>query len=1531
MRRITVFKTIRTYLRDTDIPADVIQGLSVYDFRAGSVIADFVVNVLKSSGLSDEEVHQKLQEAMDRDPSLGDELGVDESTLLESPVGLPLPITTLSPPAYTRTRPPSLYLPRRARGVQESSMPKGSTLTRPPGGLLTKRTIEDRHGRVQPVDPIAVLGSTVTFNCTIRPEEDGVTARRVYWRHETETIAAEKYRALSDTISQLVLENVSPESAGRYECYVPEPTNRACGPLVGGVKLNTGYAPEEPVLDRCLSENLDLFTCWWYKGRDTLIKTEYSIVYKHYHVGNLHFRLNITAQNQLGRAESVNLVNPINYDSDHVYFPDHTVKPAPVRNLRVIGRRSTSVSLSWSNPASLSHFALLYQAWYRSEWDSTMKYVNLSQTTHGDLTDLSPFTTYDICVRAHPVQLDASTGDIIGTEGYWSDCPELLISVQTHKAPPVGTVPAWLHVTPSSHPGIRNVIVYWKELPQRDQNGVIKDYTVAVASRAENGHITQESYRLLTVSGDKRHVNLTSALQLKSDTSYVIKVYASNELGRSQDTVLQLPQDGEVPTIQASTINVNVTSPTSVTLSWQQPEETRVQLTGYIIFWMAWKSENGMYTWGEPDWQSVVDDQVLARTMAQHEVSRGLEGRTRYRFGIVLISREGFGETTVINAYTEEMAPRGQVEDLHLSTSGPTSLQLTWEPLPLEWRGGILQGYQVQYCPLVEGIGTACAEGSTKTVNITGEETASLILRGLSPFTRYTVRIAAVNRQGLGQFSDASVQITAESEGSTKTVNITGEETASLILRGLSPFTRYTVNSDVHQLVDVDTIPVYGNTNYTVRLQACTTAGCGPFSSSHSVTTPIVFVTVTLTSHPVTLSLHLSVSFSFTVCNCNLNFPSSHSVTTPIGVCNSNLNFSSSHSVTTPIAAPEAPPLPIVSEFKSSPSTVHLRPVTPAHPNGPIDHYLVSYMQKDDQGRSQPLVQRVEGTAEAVVEVDCTENKAVLYEFWVQAVNRDEEGKLLPGDPSERLERQMCLVPVVRVDGIPVAIVIPVVAGIISIILVTSLVWKNRHRVKRKLFPKVPGPVLFLEEDGPYSALYVVTATNKHEPETCDDISDFLREGGEVSLLTDGCDQLNNKDSKEARRSAPKTPLGSMSYVSRQEDSSPPSVNGVSQTPECHSPTGNLEMTSLWDVEKTPCNKDQTKSPAAYVRVVPEGEEEFYCVTGTLLDKTLPESGTPVKRKLFPKVPGPVLFLEEDGPYSALYVVTATNKHEPETCDDISDFLREGGEVSLLTDGCDQLNNKDSKEARRSAPKTPLGSMSYVSRQEDSSPPSVNGVSQTPECHSPTGNLEMTSLWDVEKTPCNKDQTKSPAAYVRVVPEGEEEFYCVTGTLLDKTLPESGTPYVTNLPSPSPNNGENVDPKPEADFYCVTGTFHDGTSPRLTGQQASPVPNVPYVTNIPSPPCSGHSVGSEPDSKEHFGYQARHSLESPCEEKEVLSSNQEGGEGCCHGDQGHHPDKELQSLNLNLDGYVQRSLPDGTSVTKMPDNVSPTFAPYTPH
>ncbi|XP_078603093.1 protein sidekick-1-like isoform X2 [Branchiostoma floridae x Branchiostoma japonicum] len=1183
---------------------------------------------------------------------------------------------------------------------------------------------EDRHGRVQPVDPIAVLGSTVTFNCTIRPEEDGVTAGRVYWRHETETIAVEKYRALSDTISQLVLENVSPESAGRYECYVPEPTNRACGPLVGGVKLNTGYAPEEPVLDRCLSENLDLFTCWWYKGRDTLIKTEYSIVYKHYadqedqecprlvvdgdyvvchfgpgtsHVGNLHFRLNITAQNQLGRAESVNLVNPINY-----------VKPAPVRNLRVIGRRSTSVSLSWSNPASLSHFALLYQAWYRSEWDSTVKYVNLSQTTHGDLTDLSPFTTYDICVRAHPVQLDTSTGDIIGTEGYWSDCPEQLISVQTHKAPPVGTVPAWLHVTPNSHPGIRNVIVYWKELPQRDQNGVIKDYTVAVASRAENGHITQESYRLLTVSGDKRHVNLTSALQLKSDTSYVIKVYASNELGRSQDTVLQLPQDGEVPTIQVSTINVNVTSPMSVTLSWQQPEETRVQLTGYIIFWMAWKSENGMYTWGEPDWQSVVDDQVLTRTMVQHEVSRGLEGRTRYRFGIVIISREGFGETTVIDAYTEEMAPRGQVEDLHLSTSGPTSLQLTWEPLPLEWRGGILQGYRVQYCPLVEGIGTACAEGSTKTVNITGEETASLILRGLSPFTRYTVRIAAVNRQGLGQFSEASVQITAESAPEDPPTDVRFSQVTARVLQltwdpprtpnGIITYYMAEVNSDVHQLVDVDTIPVYGNTNYTLRLQACTTAGCGPFSSSHSVTTPI--------------------------------------------------------------GSPEAPPLPIVSEFKSSPSTVHLRPVTPAHANGPIDHYLVSYRQKDDQGRSQPLVQRVEGTAEAVVEVDCTENKAVLYEFWVQAVNRDEEGKLLPGDPSERLERQMCL-------GIPVAIVIPVVAGIISIILVTSLVWKNRHRVKRKLFPKVPGPVLFLEEDGPYSALYVVTATNKHEPETCDDISDFLREGGEVSLLTDGCDQLDNEDSKEARRSAPKTPLGSMSYVSRQEDSSPPSVNGVSQTPECHSPTGNLEMTSLWDVEKTPCNKDQTKSPAAYVRVVPEGEEEFYCVTGTLLDKT---------------------------------------------------------------------------------------------------------------------------------------------------------------------LPESGTPYVTNLPSPSPNNGENVDPKPEADFYCVTGTFHDSTSPRLTGQQASPVPNVPYVTNIPSPPCSGHSVGSEPDSKEHFGYQARHSLESPCEEKEVLASNQEGGEGCCHGDQGRHPDNnELQSLKLNLDGYVQRSLPDGTSVTKMPDNVSPTFAPYTPH
>ncbi|KAI8495317.1 Interleukin-6 receptor subunit [Branchiostoma belcheri] len=1176
-------------------------------------------------------------------------------------------------------------------------------------------SLNDIHGRVQPVSPVALIGSTVTLNCTIHPDEDGITAHEVFWRKGTTTIPPENYHVLSDTVSQLVLQNVSQTSPGHYVCFVPEPIRQDC-PVVGGVELNVGYAPEELVLDRCLSENLDSFTCWWSRGRETLIDTEYSITYTHLsrpgleaceplevegssvvchfvssisHAGNIHFDLNVTAKNKLGSAESNNSVNPENY-----------VKPNPVRNLRVVDRRSTSVSLSWDNPAELhvSHFPVLYQARYRAEWDSpnTFKYVNLSQTTHGDLTGLNPFTTYDICVRSHPVR----------PEGYWSDCPDQPVSVQTDKAAPVGEVPAWLHVTPSRDAGIRNVVIYWKELPPRDRNGVIKDYTVTVASTLKPGQISRDSYGPFTIPGNGRHRNL-SELQLKSDTSYVIKVYASNEVGRSQDKILLLPQVGHVPAVP-STINISVTSPTSVTLSWQQPEETRVQLTGYIVFWMAWKSENQIYMWGKPDWESITDDQALSAATVQHEISRGLQGRTRYRFGIATVSREGFGEAKVVEAYTEEMVPVGQVEDLTLTTAGPTSLTLTWEPLRLEWRGGILLGYLVQYCPLVEG--AVCAEGSVRTVNVTGEETASVLLQGLSPFTRYSVRIAAVNSVGSGQFSAASVQTTAAAAPEDPPTNVRFPNVTARVLQlmwdppripnGIITYYMAQVNGEVHQLVDVDRVPVYGNTNYSVRLQACTSAGCGPFSSNHSVTTPI--------------------------------------------------------------GDPEAPPPPTVSDRKSSPSTVHLRLAPPAHPNGPIDHYLVSYTQKDSNGRTQTHVQRVEGTTEAVIEVDCAENKAVTYEFWVQAVNRDEQRGPLTGESSTRLERQMCLAPVVRVDGVPVAIVIPVVAGIISIILVTFLVWKNRHRVKRKLFPHVPGPVLFLEKDGPYSALYVVTPTSKHEPEICDDISDFLSKDGEVSLLTDGQDSLNKNEGNEARPSAPKTPLGSMSYVSRQEDSSPPS-NGISPTPEHHSPTDSLKTMSLWDAEKTPRSKDQMKTLDTYIRVVPEGDEEFYCVTGTLLEKTTPNS--------------------------------------------------------------------------------------------------------------------------------------------------------------------DNMPYVTNLPSPLPND-VNVDSNPNPD-YCVTGTLRDSTSPGPTRQQVPPASDMPYITNITTPPPSGNSVDSQPEGEEHFGYQARYSKDSPCEEKEPLIGNQ-GAEGRYHGAEGHCPDNQ-ESPKVNTDGYVRGSLPDGNYVPNMPGNASPTFAPYTPH
>ena len=88
-----------------------------------------------------------------------------------------------------------------------------------------------------------------------------------------------------------------------------------------------------------------------------------------------------------------------------------------------------------------------------------------------------------------------------------------------------------------------------------------------------------------------------------------------------------------------------------------------------------------------------------------------------------------------------------------------TVINVQWDGLdPCRHANGRIVLYRVQY--------TEVASGVVKSINVTGEwdvDKAVTSLTGLTPFTNYSIQIAAVNEEGeVGVYSDPLVRQTDE-------------------------------------------------------------------------------------------------------------------------------------------------------------------------------------------------------------------------------------------------------------------------------------------------------------------------------------------------------------------------------------------------------------------------------------------------------------------------------------------------------------------------------------------------------------------------------------------------------------------------------------------------------------------------------------------------------------------------------------------------------------------------------------------------
>ena len=86
-------------------------------------------------------------------------------------------------------------------------------------------------------------------------------------------------------------------------------------------------------------------------------------------------------------------------------------------------------------------------------------------------------------------------------------------------------------------------------------------------------------------------------------------------------------------------------------------------------------------------------------------------------------------------------APTGAPEGLTSTSVENRSLSVAWGTVPCTHQRGPITGYRIRY------------SNGSPIVNTAAEESRQHVLTGLTPFTNYSIQVAAVNDGGTGPYS----------------------------------------------------------------------------------------------------------------------------------------------------------------------------------------------------------------------------------------------------------------------------------------------------------------------------------------------------------------------------------------------------------------------------------------------------------------------------------------------------------------------------------------------------------------------------------------------------------------------------------------------------------------------------------------------------------------------------------------------------------------------------------------------------------
>ncbi|XP_017766074.1 PREDICTED: cytokine receptor isoform X2 [Eufriesea mexicana] len=611
-------------------------------------------------------------------------------------------------------------------------------------------------------------------------------------------------------------------------------------------KVVVGFTPQEPHNFSCVSHNWENITCSWEPAQN-YVTTTFKLVFKLpgraggrklypcpqkneklttclwdtstspiYRQPYEYYTFILNVHNVLGNAS-------FTYKFHHFAH----VIPAKPANLSVINKTSDSALLHWSVPFPMQNFppGLHHRITYQNQWDhqKTWQVINIVNDIHMykryyNLTGLEyANTVYDVRVF---MKSSVATG-----EDRWSQFSDVTFRTPPRLPgrPPKTDIGSFEIAENSAG---RDVYLYWQPIPQYLENGDNFKYEV--------DHVEENGRKLSLVPNETTRTY--AKFKGISFNNYRFEIVSTNIVGTNKERAkIFVPSQYEIPHEPIAFTKIAFDGGL-YELSWKPPI-MNTKITNYTIFWCDNERDRPYQCTGYLDWVHVSKNTTIYNMTVP-------DSDKVYQFAISANTNKGSSGMVWASCTVIHNKVVGKMKSVWINRIGSDFIEVGWK-LDCSDRIGIVEGFNIYYCPIVSPYNLNCKGPKLNTTIKADPHIIHGIVNNLKPYTTYMLAVAVLTKSGEGLHSDPLYNTTLEAAPTTppqdiKIINVTNTtmyitwkppDAMNGVLRYYEVYyNRHAQKVEEANHVELKYLLPY--TNYNISVAACTV--------SCSVKSPII-------------------------------------------------------------------------------------------------------------------------------------------------------------------------------------------------------------------------------------------------------------------------------------------------------------------------------------------------------------------------------------------------------------------------------------------------------------------------------------------------------------------------------------------------------------------------------------------------------------------------------------------------------------------------------------------------------------------